>query len=422
MQLYKFQKTIEWAHSHCGLWRRKLDAASVHPSQIKTLDDARRVPFMTKKEYLDSQAEQPPYGDILAISQEQGVKYHQTSGTSGRAPLRVLDGRRDWSWLADSWAEGLWAVGVRPDDVAYLAFSYGPFMGFWIAHYGFDRIGAIVISGGGQTTEGRLRQIIDLGVTVVAATPTYALRMAQTAREMGVDLAKDTKVRITVHAGEPGASIPATKNALEAAWGSRVADYGGMSESGCNFYFTCAERDISVHIQEDHYLQEVIDPITLEPVGYGERGELVITPFGRGSQPIVRYRTGDLVERVPASECTCGRTFDLYKGAIIGRVDDMKVIRGVNVYPSAVENIVRGHGEVDEFQIVLTRENYVDEITVKLDPVREYPRERYDELANLLSKELAEAHEGLRFNVDTVEPGTLPRFELKSRRLVDKRA
>lgn len=420
-QLHKFQTTLRFAYENSKLWRRKLDDAGVHPDQIRTLEDVQRVPFLTKKEYLESQEAQPLFGDIFATSTEHMMNYHQTSGTSGKNPLRVTDGRRDWAWMVDAWAEGLWAFGIRPNDVAYIAFAYGPFIGFWIAHYAFEKIGAMTVPGGGQTSEARIRQILDIGATVVVATPTYALRLAQTAREMGMDMAKESKVKFTVHAGEPGASIPATKQMLETMWGAKCGDFGGMSECGANFYYDCGHGSGGVHIHEDHFLQEVIDPITTKPVGYGQRGELVITPFGRGSLPAIRYRTGDLVERIPASACTCGRTFDLYKGAIIGRADDMKVIRGVNVYPSAVENIVRQWKEVDEFQIVLTREGFQDEITVNLDFAPAVASSRRSDVAREISVALAEAHEGLRFNVVAVESGSLPRFELKSRRLVDRR-
>jgi len=421
MQLYKFQKTVQFAYQNSPLWKRKLDEASVHPDDIKTLDDVRRVPLLTKKEFLDSQEREPLYGDLLATSTDNAINYHQTSGTSGRLPLRIVDGRRDWYWLADAWAQGLWAFGVRPNDVAYFAFGYGPFIGFWISHYGFEKIGAMVVPGGGLSSEARIRQIIDLGATVVVATPTYALRLVQTAREMGIDLAKDSKVRLTVHAGEPGASIPATKRAIEEGWGAKCGDFGGMSECGANFYFTCSHESPGVHIHEDQFLQEVINPETLEPVPMGQRGELVITPFGRGTLPAIRYRTGDLVERIPASECTCGRTFDMYRGGIIGRADDMKLIRGVNVYPSAIEGIVRQYREIDEFQIVVHREGIQDEITINVDLSPTYPSEGYAALCRKLADDLAEAHEWLRFNVVAVEPGSLPRFELKSKRLVDKR-
>jgi phenylacetate-CoA ligase len=324
--------------------------------------------------------------------------------------------------MADTWAQGLWAFGVRPDDIAYFAFAYGPFIGFWIAHNGFERIGALTIPSGGMTSEARIKHIIELGVTVVVATPTYGLRLGQTAREMGIDLANQSKVRLTVHAGEPGASIPSTKHMLESMWGAKCGDFGGMSECGANFYFDCGHNSGGVHIHEDHFLQEVINPITTEPAAFGERGELVITAFGRGTLPAIRYRTGDLVERVPADMCTCGRTFDLYRGAIIGRADDMKLIRGVNVYPSAVENIIRLHHEIDEFQVLLTREGFQDEITIRVDLAPSIPTASYKDIADNLADELAEAHEGLRFKVVAVESGALPRFELKSRRLLDQRS
>ncbi len=420
-QMHKFQKTLAFAYANSSLWKKKLDDAGVHPSQIRSLEDVRKVPFLTKKEYLDSQEQEPLFGDILAAPIEFVMNYHQTSGTSGRTPLRVADGRRDWSWMVDAWAEGLWALGVRPTDVAYIAFSYGPFIGFWISHYAFEKIGAMTVPGGGQSSEARIRQILDLGVTVVVATPTYGLRLAQTAREMGVDLAKESKVRLTVHAGEPGASIPATKQMMESMWGAKCGDFGGMSECGANFYYSCSERSEGVHLHEDHFLLEVIDPITTEPAPYGQRGELVMTPFGRGSLPAIRYRTGDLVEKMPASACACGRSFDLFRGAIIGRADDMRVIRGVNVFPSAIEDIVRQHDEVDEFQIVFTRQGFQDEVTVNVDLLPHAYATRCNTLAAELSRSLSEAHEGLRINVVAVEPGSLPRFELKSRRIIDKR-
>ena len=177
----------------------------------------------------------------------------------------------------------------------------------------------------------------------------------------------------------------------------------------------------AIHIIEDHFIEEVINPKTGEPVNYGERGERVMTSFGRGLMPVLRYRTGDLVEKIEASSCPCGRTFDLYRGGIIGRIDDMKIIRGVNVYPSAVENIVRGFHEVNEFQIVISKDGPLDEISVRVEPSPETNQSTVAGLGARLAADLASAHEGLRFGVEVVEPGTLPTFELKARRLVDTR-
>ena len=421
LQLHKLQATVRWAYDRSPFWRKKLDGAGVSPSDMRSLDDLRRLPYLTKEEWIKSQQDNPLFGESLAVDPQVAMRYHQTSGTSGRTPLRVLDGRKDWEWVAEMWAYGIYGFGVRPGDVAYLPFSYGIFIGFWGAHYALEKMGVLVIPGGGQTTEARLNTIMELGATVIVATPTYALRLAQVAAESGIDLARDSKVELLIHAGEPGANIPSTKQAIQEAWGARAGDFPGMTECGTIFAFECNEQCGAIHIIEDHFIEEVIDPKTGEPVGYGQRGERVMTSFGRGFMPVLRYRTGDLVEKVESASCPCGRTFDLYRGGIIGRIDDMKIIRGVNVYPSAVENIVRGHEEVNEFQVVISKAGPLDEITVQVEPGPEVPASNYPFLGVRLSDALASAHEGLRFRVEVVDPGTLPKFELKARRLQDLR-
>jgi phenylacetate-CoA ligase len=262
-------------------------------------------------------------------------------------------------------------------------------------------------------------QIVDMGATVVASTPTYALRMAQEARSMDVDLA-GSSVRRLILSGEPAGSIAATKKLIEEQWGAKAGDTAGMTELGTIMVFECEAQPGGTHIIEDHYIEEVVDPETDQPVPYGEMGERVVTSFGRGFIPVLRYRTRDFVVRVPGSTCSCGRTFDIYEGGIRGRVDDMKLVRGTNVYPRAVEAIIREHAEIDEFQIHLyTEEGIRDEIEVLV----EIPGADVDADAILerLGKELADAHEGLRFGVKRAEDGSLPRFELKAKRLLDER-
>ncbi|MDO8688808.1 MAG: phenylacetate--CoA ligase family protein [Dehalococcoidia bacterium] len=421
LQLRKLQTTAEWAYARSPFWRRKLDAAGVRPGDIRSLDDIRRLPFLTKQEWVKGQEDEPLYGDYPAAPPEVAIRYHQTSGTSGRTPLRVLDGRKDWEWVAEMWAYGIYGFGVRSNDIAYVPFSYGIFIGFWGAHNALEKMGVLTIPGGGQSTEVRVNQILELGATVIVATPTYALRLAQVAGQMGIDLARDSKVELLIHAGEPGANIPSTKQAIQDAWGGRAGDFPGMTECGTIFAFECNEQPGAIHIIEDHFIEEVIDPDSGEPVGYGERGERVMTSFGRGIMPVLRYRTSDLVEKIEASSCPCGRTFDLYQGGIIGRIDEMKIIRGVNVYPSAVENIVRGYHEVNEFQILITKTGHLDEIKILVEPTQDTDSGTYGNLAARLASELANAHEGLRFVIEVVEPATLPTFELKARRLKDMR-
>lgn len=421
LQLVKLQRMVAWAYDHSPFHRRKFEAADFHPGQVRTLADLRRIPLTTKEEWLENQRHAPLYGDNLAAPARVAIRAHQTSGTSGRTPLRVLDGTRDWNWIAEMWAYGFHAAGVRGDDIVYFCFGYGTFIGFWGAHYCSEKMGSLVIASGGQSSEGRIKQIVDLGATVICATPTYALRLAEVARGMGVDLAA-SPVKLVILSGEPGGSLPATRKLIQSAWGAAVVDTAGMSEIGTIMVFECDHHPGGMHIIEDNFIEEVVSPSSGEPLGYGEEGERIVTSFGRGIMPLLRYKTGDLVRRVPHTTCTCGRSFDIYQGGILGRVDDMKLIRGINVYPSSVEAIVREFPEVDEFQIVITRERGVyDEITVRCELVRDQVQQWEQGLGDRLNKALAAGHGGLRFNVELAPPGELPRFELKARRLVDKR-
>ena len=420
LQLYKLRRLCEWAYATTPFHQRRFDAAGFKPEQLKTLDDIRRIPMMTREEWMDSAVEKPLFGELLATNPVHAVRYHLTSGTTGRTPIRVLDSTKDWDWIGEMWCYGIWGFGVRPEDSVYFAFGYGSFIGFWGAHYACEKIGALVIPGGAQTTEARIKQIIELGVTTVCSTPTYALHMWQKAREMGIDLAQ-SNVNKLILSGEPAGSIPAVKQQLEEAWGAKCGDTAGMTEVGTIMIFECAQQPGGTHIIEDHYIEEVIQPATGAPVGYGELGERVVTSFGRGFIPVIRYRSKDMVLKVPANTCSCGRTWDIYNGGIRGRWDDMKLIRGTNVYPRAVESIIREHAAIDEFQIYLWRkDNIQDEITVKLEIKPAYESE-WATLQPQLVKALSEAHEGLRFNIERMDYGQLPRFELKARRLVDAR-
>jgi phenylacetate-CoA ligase len=418
LQVRKLRRLVEYASAEVPFWRERLLGAGVTADSIRSLDDLRRIPLLTREEWMEGQVEAPPYGPMLAADPDRAIRYHITSGTSGRIPLRVLDGTKDWEWMAEMWCYAFWAFGIRPADRVFFAFSYGTFIGFWGAHYACEKLGCLVLPGGNMTTEARVRQIIDTGATVVCSTPTYAMRMGQEARKMGVDLAAGPVQRMIL-SGEPAGSIPATKRLIEEMWGAKAGDTAGMTEVGTIFMFECEHQPGGAHIIEDHFIEEVVDPETGQPLGHGELGERVVTSFGRGFIPVLRYRSRDLVVRVSGSRCTCGRTFDIYEGGIRGRVDSMKVVRGTNVYPSAVEAIVRERREVDEFQIHLyTAEGIRDEIEVLVELPEADDRER---LLERLAVELKEAHEGLRIGVREVEAGSLPRFELKAQRVLDER-
>ncbi len=419
LQFAKLRRAAAWAVERVPWHADRLLRAGVRPEDLRTPDDLRRLPFMTRDEWMEAQCAEPPFGPFLAAPPEEAIRYHMTSGTTGRTPIRVLDGRKDWEWIAECWCHGFWAFGVRPEDRVFFAFSYGTFVGFWGAHYACEKIGCLVLPGGNMTTAARVRQIFDMEVTVVCSTPTYALRMAQEARELGLDLPGGPVERLIL-SGEPAGSIPATKALLEEQWGAKAGDTAGMTELGTIMMFECDRQPGGAHILENHFLEEVLDPDSGEPVPYGEMGERVVTSFGRGFLPILRYRTRDLVVRIPASRCSCGRTFDIYEGGIRGRVDDMKLVRGTNVYPRAIEAIVREFPEIDEFQIHLfTAEGIRDEIEVLVE-IPSSP-DGTEGLQTRLAEKLREAHEGLRIGVRRVETGSLPRFELKARRVNDER-
>ena len=420
LQARKLRDLLAWTLEHAPWQAERLRSAGVtSPDAIRSLDDVRRIPFLTRAEWMESQEADPPYGAVLAAPAEAAIRYHTTSGTSGRRPLAVLDGPKDWEWIAEMWCYGFWGFGVRPADTVFFAFGYGTFVGFWGAQYACEKIGCLVLPGGNMTTEARVRMLAENGATVVCSTPTYALRMAQEARKLGIDLPGSAVERLIL-SGEPAGSIPATKKLIEDQWGAMAGDTAGMTEVGTIIMFECDHQPGGAHLIEDHYLEEVIDPESGEPVPHGELGERVVTSFGRGFIPVLRYRTGDLVCRVPAERCGCGRGFDLYDGGIRGRVDDMKVVRGTNVYPRAVEAIVRRVADVEEFQVRLyTADGIRDEIEVLVELA---PDEADgDAVLAELGRQLAEAHEGLRFGVRRAEPGSLPRFELKAKRLIDER-
>jgi phenylacetate-CoA ligase len=420
LQAKKLRATLERAYERSPFHRRLLDEAKVRPSRVRRVEDLRRLPFTTRPAWMECQERTPPFGDMLAQPAEDAIRYHLTSGTTGRTPLRVLDSRVDWKWIAECWCYAFHGFGVRSKDVVFFAFSYGTFIGFWGAHYATEKMGCLVLPSGNMNTPNRVRLIDEMKATVVCATPTYALRLAQEAREMGVDLPGGSVERVIV-SGEPAGSIPATKKMIEAQWGAKVGDTAGMTEIGTIMMFECERQPGGAHVIEDHFLEEVIDPETGEEVPYGEQGERVVTSFGRGMIPLLRYRTRDLVVKVPHSRCTCGRTFDVYEGGILGRVDDMLLVRGTNVYPRAVEAIVREYPAVDEFQIHLrTVEGIRDEIAVRCE-VRSGLEADWDASAKRLAEDLARSHEGLAFGVERVATGSLPRFELKARRVKDDR-
>ena len=371
------------------------------------------VPFTIKQELVDGQHVQPPYGINLTYPLDHYTRLSQTSGTTG-APLRWLDTPESWSWMVDNWVEVLHISGVTPEDRALFAFSFGPFLGFWTAYEAGLRFGCQCIPGGGMSSVARLRAILDNRVTVLFCTPTYAMRLGEVAHGENIDLARAC-VKHIITAGEPGACIPATRARLESVWhGARVSDQHGMTEVG-PVTFECPEQPGTLHVIEHGFIPEVIDPKTGRHVGVGEQGELVLTNLGRVGSPLIRYRTGDLVERAATELCVCGRCDIALVGGILGRTDDMVIVRGVNVYPAAVEDIVRQFNDVVEYRVEVIDNSTMSELNIFIEPTAQCA----DTAGLAQSIELAfRTALSLRVPITIVEPGGLPRFELKAKRWV----
>lgn len=302
-------------------------------------------------------------------------------------------------------------AGLQPGDRIFFPFSFGPFIGFWMAFEAGQQLGNFCLSGGGMSTLDRLRMIIDHAITVVCCTPTYAMRLAEAAAGEGVDLAA-SKVRLLIVAGEPGGNIPTVREKIERAWGARVSDHAGMTETG-PWGFECVEQPGGMHVIDSEFIAEAIDPDTGLPVAEGISGELVITTLGRTASPLIRYRTGDRVT-LTRGRCACGRWFSRAEGGIVGRVDDMLHIRGNNVFPSAVEAVLRRFEEVQEFRLSVVPQGGMSELKVEIEKALDVPD------ADLLHRVEQAIHRDLHFRplLEVVRKGDLPRFEMKSRRVV----
>jgi phenylacetate-CoA ligase len=368
-------------------------------------EDFRRLPFTHKAELVEDQERSPPLGTLATYPAEEYVAWHQTSGTTGR-PLAVCDTRESWDWWSDCWQSVYAAAGVTRADRVFFAFSFGPFIGFWSAYDAARRLGALCIPGGALDSRGRLQLLRQSRASVLLCTVTYALRLAEVARAEGIDT-RELGVRTAIHAGEPGASIPAVRARVEEAWGARCFDHAGATEVGA-YAFSCEARD-GLHVNEEEFIVEILDEEG-RPVSEGERGELVLTNLGRAGWPVIRYRTGDLAVAGPRG-CGCGRTLLKLPGGLVGRADDLMIVRGVNVYPSAIEAIVHEF-EVAEFRMVRSCRDSMEELLVEVEGSAEVARA----LRARLNERL-----GLRLQTRAVAAGSLPRFELKARRVVDER-
>ncbi|RMG50495.1 MAG: phenylacetate--CoA ligase family protein [Acidobacteria bacterium] len=409
-QKEKFRTLMERVMRDNAFYRAKYEPLGFSVRRPPRLDELPALPFTLKSELVDDQQRHPPFGRDLTFPLSRYTRIHQTSGTTGR-PLRWLDTAESWQWWLDCWREIYRAAGVHPDDRIFVAFSFGPFIGFWTAFEAGQRLGAMVMPGGGLSSRQRLETLLENEATVLVCTPTYALRLAEVARESGIDLAGST-IRITIHAGEPGASVPNVKSRIEAVWGARCVDHAGATEVGA-WGYSCGERD-HMHINEAEFIAEVIDPETqalVEPDAEGvQRGELVLTNLGRVGSPVIRYRTGDLVE-LTRRPCPCGRTTAVLRGGVLGRIDHMFIIRGINVFPSALENLIRAFPDIEEFEVSVEHRRAMAELVIRIEVNGQRPADVAAALEQHVHERL-----NLRPVVRVVDRGSLPRYELKARR------
>ncbi|MCS7166870.1 MAG: AMP-binding protein [Gemmatales bacterium] len=379
----------------------------------RSLDEMSAWPFTTKDELLADQRQHPPYGSNLTYPVARYVRVHQTSGSTAQ-PLRWPDTPENWEWLMQCWRWIFQVVGLRAGDRLFFPFSFGPFLGFWAAWDAAVRGGWFVLPGGGMTSVARLRAILEHRITVIFCTPTYALHLLEVARREGLTL-QDSAVRLLIVAGEPGGSVPHVRQRIEQGWQARVFDHTGMTEIG-SLGIECPENPGGVHLLETECIAEVIDPSTSKPVPAGVEGELVLTNLGRWGSPLIRYRTGDRV-LVDPQPCPCGRIWLRLQGGILGRFDDLVVVRGVKIYPSALDEVLHRFPELVEYRVTWRSDQVTESFLIEVEPST---HELADGPAAMQWAERIAQEVKSVFLVNptvlVVAPGSLPRYELKARR------
>jgi phenylacetate-CoA ligase len=374
--------------------------------QIRSLEELAELPFTFKDELVANDQHQAMVAN-LTYPVARYVRYHQTSGTRGR-PLVVLDTAEDWQWWIETWQYVLDAAGVEPGDRCVLAFSFGPFIGFWSAFDAVRERGALAVPTGGMNTLARLELLRSVRATVLFCTPSYALHLAEVARENHIDVS-DLSVRSIIVAGEPGGSVPSIRAQIEEFWGAKVIDHSGASEVGPWGFSDPAQRGL--HVIESEFIAEFLSMQTGEPADEGELSELVLTSLGRFGSPVIRYRTGDLVR--PTWNDDQLTRFVLLQGGVLGRTDDMLVIRGVNVFPTSIEQILRSFPEIVEYRLTAHKQGAMDRLLIEVEDRLSEPARVEQELRLRL---------GLRVEVREVPLGSLPRFEGKGSRFIDRRS
>ncbi|MEZ5126055.1 MAG: phenylacetate--CoA ligase [Thermoleophilia bacterium] len=413
LQLRRLQMTTAWAYERVSYYRDRMDATGVKPRDIRSLEDVRRLPFTDKSALRDTY----PFG-MFALPLDEVVRIHSSSGTTGK-PIVVGYSRGDINTWTECTARVAAAAGVHRGDLVQMAFLYGMFTGGWGMHYGIERIGATIIPAGAGQTNRHLLMMEDFGTTVLVSTPSYALYLAEKGEQAGVDFSK-LKLRLGLFGGEPCSDK--MKAEIEARLAITATDNYGLSEvMGPGVAGEC-ECACGQHVQEDHLLLEIIDPETDEALDYGQEGELVITTLTKEAFPVLRYRTHDLTVLDP-SRCECGRTLVRMR-KVRKRTDDMLIIRGVNVFPSQIEDVLyKIEGVAPHYLIVVDRKENLDDLEIRLEVESAFFS---DSMADLVAfqKNIADTLQsvlGLRAHITLVEPGAIERTASKTQRVLDLR-
>lgn len=414
LKLHRLQNAVRWAYGQVPVYRDRMDQSGVKPQDVRSLADIRLLPFTQKDDLRDNY----PFG-LLAVPLDQVVRVHSSSGTTGK-PIVVAYTRADLHTWTECVARVAVAAGVRPKDIAQVAFGYGLFTGGFGLHYGLERVGATVIPASSGNTERQVVMMQDFGTTALISTSSYALHIAEVGEELGVDFAQ-LPLRVGLFGAEPMSD--GMRAELERRLSISATDNYGLSEvMGPGVSGECEVKD-GLHVNEDHFLVEVLDPESGEPVEDGEQGELVFTALTKEAFPVLRFRTRDLSHLV-TEPCVCGRTF-VRMAKVRQRTDDMFIVRGVNVFPSQVEDVLlRIEGVEPHFQIVLDRDGALDEMEVRVEVDESFFGDRMSEMV-AFQKEVQERLAtvlSITPKVKLIEPGSIERTAGKAERVVDRRS
>ncbi|MEK7560013.1 MAG: AMP-binding protein [Patescibacteria group bacterium] len=419
---FKLKNIVSWAWEKSTFYKNKWKEAGVHPDILKDLSDFSKFPIVHKSDLRLSQEASPPFGDYLCVPEEEIARVHGTSGTTGKPTLFGI-GRGDMERIAEAHARILWGAGLRPTDTVFIGSFFSLYWGSWGALVGCERLGAKVIPFGagipGQTAVAA-KLIARVKPTCFYGTPSYAFRLAEVAKKEGFDPRRDFSFRIMFFSGEPGAGISSTKKQLENIFGAKVIDMGSTAEMTPWMTNAECEYRTGMHLWQDIVYTEVCDAKNFKPVPFGSEGTPVYTHLERTSQPMIRFVSGDLT--VWTNEpCPCGRSYPRLPKGIYGRIDDMIIVRGVNLYPNAIEDILRSiPGVGNEYRVVVSKNGSMDELKLL---VEHEGTSDFDVLVSLKNKiaEKIQIMAGLRPTVEIVEPNSLPRTEFKSKRVMDYR-